>query len=485
MRASAAVVPTAGGVHGSMATAGGLALRFFSLISRPSTRFSISNSWKARTKDSTNLPRSAASAAVRSPSASAWAIAAMAGGASAARASGGRSKPAGRSVRRGQMRATHSRTAAMSPSLARSIMVRTIASVSPSSRCSAQRVRLFPAPRGRPAGLPLSPFWNCMGYLLGWGGGRDLSDQGRGPAPAEPPSGRISCKQQGIYMPHAPAPTRDPAGNAVRHRRLPKQKGRPEAARGSFDLRARSRDVSHASKRPARWAPGAIPTVDFLLRREIKARKSHVRSLGSPRPGRVTRAGTGWTGATDSAYRLMRDAPQGGPPMVALDRRRFLRSSAAAALSLTAAPDLIMQTAAAAAGDWDAGPVRLLLPTVSDNRILIKIAFDAPLSEAPTLRVGGTSVRGRMGDTRGSHWHFYATNLPAGRPQRLELAGARGAALCQPWELATFPGADERPEKFRLLIYTCAGGHEGHKFLSTPARNRLLRPPPSFPPGAA
>jgi hypothetical protein len=130
--------------------------------------------------------------------------------------------------------------------------------------------------------------------------------------------------------------------------------------------------------------------------------------------------------------------------MFGLDRRRFLRSSAAAALSLTAPPDLIMQTAAAAAGDWDAGPVRLLLPTVSDSRMLIKISLDAPLSEAPTLRIGGTSVRGRIGDTRGEHWHFYATDLPAGRSQRLELVGARGAALCQPWELATFPGADER-----------------------------------------
>ena len=172
--------------------------------------------------------------------------------------------------------------------------------------------------------------------------------------------------------------------------------------------------------------------------------------------------------------------------MFALDRRRFLRSSAAAALSLTAPPDLIMRTAAAApaTGDWDAGPVRLLLPTVSDSRMLIKISFDAPLSDAPTLRIGGTSVRGRMGDTRGAHWHFYATDLNPGRPYRLELAGARGAPLCQPWELATFPGADERPEKFRLLIYTCAGGHEVHKFLPTAARNRLLRRALSFAPDA-
>ena len=137
--------------------------------------------------------------------------------------------------------------------------------------------------------------------------------------------------------------------------------------------------------------------------------------------------------------------------MFAPDRRRFLRGSAAAALSLTAPPDLIMRAAAApATGDWDAGPVRLLLPTVSDSRMLIKISLDAPMSEAPTLRIGGTSVRGRMGDTRGAHWHFYATDLSPGRPYRLELAGARGAPLCQPWELATFPGADERP--FRVSI---------------------------------
>src|SRR5439155_21316555 len=103
--------------------------------------------------------------------------------------------------------------------------------------------------------------------------------------------------------------------------------------------------------------------------------------------------------------------------------------------------------ATAPASTWYAGAVRHLLPTVSDTRVLLKMSFNAPLAEAPTLRVNGTSVRGRMGDTRGEHWHFYATDLKAGRPHKLSLVGAKGRPLCQPWELATFPSPDEKPEK--------------------------------------
>jgi hypothetical protein len=169
-----------------------------------------------------------------------------------------------------------------------------------------------------------------------------------------------------------------------------------------------------------------------------------------------------------------------------IDRRTFLRRSAAVTLALGLPDDLIAQaaTAAAPAGNWDAGAVRHLLPAVSDSRMLIKASFQAPLTEAPTLHIGGTSVRGRMGDTQGEHWHFYATDLEPGRPYPLSLAGARGAPLCQPWELATFPAPDERPQQFRLLIYTCGGGHEVHKFLPVATRNRLLRRALSFAPQA-
>src|SRR5262245_7805923 len=172
--------------------------------------------------------------------------------------------------------------------------------------------------------------------------------------------------------------------------------------------------------------------------------------------------------------------------MRTIDRRHFLRASAAVSLLPSLPADLMAQasTAAAPASRWDAGAVRHLLPTVSDNRMLIKASFNAPLNEAPVLRVGGTSVRGRMGDTQGEHWHFYATDLEPGRPHSLSLTAARGGALCEPWELATFPAPDQRPEKFRLLIYSCGGGHEVHKFLPTAARNRLLRRALSFAPDA-
>ena len=134
-------------------------------------------------------------------------------------------------------------------------------------------------------------------------------------------------------------------------------------------------------------------------------------------------------------------------------------------------------------GGWDSGSVQHLLPTVSHNRILIKASFRAPLLDAPTLRIGGATVRGRMSDTRGEFWQFHAADLKPGRPYSLALSGSRGA-LCEPWSLATFPAPDERPSAFRVLFYTCAGGHEAFAFLPAAARNRLLRRALSFEPAA-
>ena len=119
--------------------------------------------------------------------------------------------------------------------------------------------------------------------------------------------------------------------------------------------------------------------------------------------------------------------------MPGIDRRDFLRRTAAASLALAVPADLMAQAPATPpAGAWDAGAVRHLLPTVSDSRILIKASFATPLADAPTLRVGGSSVRGRMGDSRGEHWHFYATDLQPGRPYPLSLIGAAGTNLCEP-----------------------------------------------------
>ena len=168
------------------------------------------------------------------------------------------------------------------------------------------------------------------------------------------------------------------------------------------------------------------------------------------------------------------------------DRRTFLKGSGAAGLFLNAPADLVTSAAHAAtpAGGWDTGQVRHILPTVSDSRMLIKVSLATPQTEAPTLRVGATSVRGQMSDTRGELWQFHAINLLPGRPYRLSLTGARGRPLCQPWELSTFPGRDERPSQFRALFLSCVGGHEAMGFLAPAVRNRLLRRALSFKPQA-
>lgn len=168
-----------------------------------------------------------------------------------------------------------------------------------------------------------------------------------------------------------------------------------------------------------------------------------------------------------------------------MNRRDFLLASSAAGLGFGVAAEASAQTGRTAASRWDSGSLRHLLPTVSDSRMLIKATFKAPLAGAPTLRIGNLVVRGIASDTRGVHWQFHATGLRPGRRHTLTLTGSNGRALCQSWELSTFPGPDERPEKFRVLFYTCAGGHAALGHLPNETRSRLLRRALSFKPDAA
>jgi hypothetical protein len=126
-----------------------------------------------------------------------------------------------------------------------------------------------------------------------------------------------------------------------------------------------------------------------------------------------------------------------------MNRRDFLRASSTAAFGLGMPVELLAQssqTPAPANTIWDAGSVLHILPQVSDTRMLVKASFKAPLLSEPSLHVGDTAVRGRMSDTGGEHWQFYVTGLQSGRRYMLSLTGDRGRALCEPWELSTFPG---------------------------------------------
>ena len=169
-----------------------------------------------------------------------------------------------------------------------------------------------------------------------------------------------------------------------------------------------------------------------------------------------------------------------------IHRRQFLVGGFGASVLASLPADLLAdQGAPPAAANWDSGQVRHLLPTVSDTGLLIKASFVRPLAQPPTLRVGTATVRGHMNDTRGEFWQFRAANLQPGRRYTLSLTGQGGKPLCAPWDISTFPAPDSRPDRFRVLFFTCAGGHEGLSFLPTAIRNRLLKRALTFQPDAA
>ena len=139
-----------------------------------------------------------------------------------------------------------------------------------------------------------------------------------------------------------------------------------------------------------------------------------------------------------------------------VDRRMFLAGTAGAMagsfFSRLPLEAMVEQGAPPPVQGWDAGLIRHLLPTVSESRILLKVSFDRPLSAAPTLRVDSTEVTGRMNDTLGEYWQFYAADLEPDRRYSLSLVGGNGRSLCEPWDLSTFPSPNARPERFRVLF---------------------------------
>jgi len=149
-----------------------------------------------------------------------------------------------------------------------------------------------------------------------------------------------------------------------------------------------------------------------------------------------------------------------------MDRRVFLAGSAA--LSAVGA----LPWSIAAAGE---SPVRHILPTVSHDAMLVKVSFIEPQLE-PKLMLDGTPVVGVATDGEGFSWAFLAAGLTPSRDYTLTLADARGRPFEDAWSLHTFPAPSDSPTHFRLMAYTCAGGHERSEsgFLPLDVRRRLL-----------
>jgi hypothetical protein len=140
--------------------------------------------------------------------------------------------------------------------------------------------------------------------------------------------------------------------------------------------------------------------------------------------------------------------------------------------------------AAPAADNWTSDAIDHLLPTVNDRRLLLKGSFTRPLGAA-SLVIDGRRVAGQRTDTEGKFWKFDAQNLKPNQTYRLALIDAAGRPLGDPWPIRTFPDPQETPEKLRLAIYTCAGGHDVNgTHLPIATRVRLLKRALSFTPDA-
>ena len=172
-------------------------------------------------------------------------------------------------------------------------------------------------------------------------------------------------------------------------------------------------------------------------------------------------------------------------------RRDFLIGAASLATMIASRES----TGSAQAPVWNSGDIAHVLPTVNHQRFLIKASLRRPHQAPPALLVDRRKVAGRAADTRGLFWTFDATGLEPGRRYELQFLDARGRAVCDPWPLATFPSPADSPARLRLLIYSCAGGHDAlpdhkptdvstHRFLTLAVRRRMLARAMSFAPDA-
>jgi len=141
--------------------------------------------------------------------------------------------------------------------------------------------------------------------------------------------------------------------------------------------------------------------------------------------------------------------------------------------------------------DWNAGEVFHILPTVSHDRILLKVSFTRSFVQAPRLMINNErTVTGSQTDTKGYFWQFDVKELTPQTTYQLSLHQDDGSNLSDPWPLATFPAPDDDVKKLRLLIYTGFGGHDvniewfGTGPIPLETRIRLLKRALSFKPDA-
>lgn len=173
-------------------------------------------------------------------------------------------------------------------------------------------------------------------------------------------------------------------------------------------------------------------------------------------------------------------------------RRQMLTQSIAAGAALAlGANEGSAQTSPAPGTVWNHGKLAHVLPTASHNRLLLKASFSSPLESAPSATIAGTRIAGRPTGLAGTTWSFDARELKPDTAYVIELKDSSNRALSEPWVLRTLPAPDATPSRLRLLVFTCAGGHDAlgpingiTRFLPVATRQRLLQRGLSFAPHA-
>lgn len=164
-----------------------------------------------------------------------------------------------------------------------------------------------------------------------------------------------------------------------------------------------------------------------------------------------------------------------------MTRRQFLETTLAGAGATISAQQ-----------SWDAGRVRHLLPAASHDRLLLKAGFQQALEAPPRLRAGLRVAEGVRSDSAGEFYFFHLDRLDPEHTYDLELLDARGRPLCAPWRISTLPPPSAQPKRVRLLVYTCAGGHDamrnpdtgGPYWAPVALRRKMLQTGLSYQPNA-
>ncbi len=167
-----------------------------------------------------------------------------------------------------------------------------------------------------------------------------------------------------------------------------------------------------------------------------------------------------------------------------MNRRSFLSVPAATASFFGLASE--GHASAATPHQWVQGEVLHILPSVSDTELLIKVSLSTAQKNAPVLQIAGRPVKGEQTDSQGFFWQFHATKLTPATDYRLTLMSTSPSRqLCSAWEIKTLPDPESSPDHLRLLLFTCAGGHQVNGYLPASVRNKLLNRGLSFKPDAA